>query len=110
MCTCVRNTGAYLSRIRQDGDDHYQRQCSVILDYDQVIAGGVFSEMFWDWLHIDLLWLIEELRAQGYVHQLLTRMEDEARQRDARHVYLDTYSFQTPEFYTKYGYRFFGEL
>jgi len=36
--------------------------------------------------------------------------EDEARHRGAKNAYLDTFSFQAPDFYKKHGYRVFGEL
>jgi ribosomal protein S18 acetylase RimI-like enzyme len=56
------------------------------------------------------MWIREDLRGCGYGHQLLTRLEDEARQRGARHAHLDTFSFQAPTFYQRHGYRIFGEL
>ncbi len=39
-----------------------------------------------------------------------SRAELEARQRGARCAYLDTFSFQAPDFYKKQGYEVFGEL
>ena len=36
--------------------------------------------------------------------------EAEARQRGAQNAYLDTFSFQAPDFYKKLGYQVFGEL
>ena len=74
------------------------------------IVGGVIGATFWDWCHIDLMWIKEELRGHGYGQRLLTLAEDEARQRGAKHVYLDTFSFQAPDFYKKYGYQVFGVL
>jgi hypothetical protein len=35
---------------------------------------------------------------------------EEARWRGARNAYLDTFSFQAPDFYQRHGYRVFGEL
>jgi len=92
------------------GDDKSQRLCFVVRGPDGEIAGGVIAVVYWDWLAIDLMWVKEELRGRGYGHRLLTMVEDEARQRGARHVHLDTFSFQAPEFYEKHGYRVFGEL
>ena len=51
-----------------------------------------------------------ELRGRGYGHRLLTVAEDEARKRGAKNVYLDTFSFQVPDFYKQHGYQVFGEL
>lgn len=95
---------------QQAGDSNFQRLCFVLQSPDQEIVGGVLGDTHWDWLHLDLLWVKDELRGRGYGHRLLTIAEEEARQRGARHVYLDTFSFQAPDFYKKYGYRVFGEL
>jgi len=56
------------------------------------------------------MWLKEELRGRGYGHQLLLLAEEEGRKRGAKQVYLDTFSFQAPDFYKKHGYEVFGEL
>jgi len=66
--------------------------------------------VYWGWLYVDLLWIEEELRGRGYGHRLLTRVEDEARKFGAKHAYLDTFSFQVPDFYKQHGYQVFGEL
>jgi GNAT superfamily N-acetyltransferase len=95
---------------QQAGDQKFQRLCFVLHASDQEIVAGVLGEIYWDWFHLDLLWVKEELRGRGYGQRLLMRAEDEARQRGAKHVFLDTFSFQAPEFYKKYGYRVFGEL
>jgi GNAT superfamily N-acetyltransferase len=92
------------------GDNRFQRLCFVVRAPDRAIVGGVIAEVYWEWLHIDLLWVKDELRGRGYGHRLLTRVEQEARQRGARHAYLDTFSFQAPDFYERHGYRVFGEL
>jgi GNAT superfamily N-acetyltransferase len=56
------------------------------------------------------MWVREDLRGSGYGQRLLALAEDEARKRGAKNSYLDTFSFQAPGFYKKYGYRVFGEL
>ncbi|MDX9956267.1 MAG: GNAT family N-acetyltransferase, partial [Anaerolineae bacterium] len=70
----------------------------------------IIGETHWDWFYVNLMWLPEELRRHGYGKQLLALAEEEARRRGARHAYLDTFSFQAPEFYKKYGYQVFGTL
>ena len=92
------------------GDENFRRVCFALRSADQTIVGGVIGEIFWDWLHIDLMWIPEDLRGQGLGHQLLTAIEDEARSHGAKNVFLDTFSFQAPEFYRQHGYRLFGEL
>jgi GNAT superfamily N-acetyltransferase len=95
---------------QQAGDDKGQNLCFVLEGPDHEIVGGVIGATFWDWLYINLMWVREDLRGRGYGQRLLAMAEDEARKRGAKNAYLDTFSFQAPEFYKRYGYRVFGEL
>ena len=95
---------------RMAGAEGYQRLCYVLYAPDGSVAGGLIGATFWDWFYIDLLFVKEELRRQGYGRQLLALAEAEALRRGARNAYLDTFTFQAPEFYTRQGYRVFGEL
>lgn len=92
------------------GDDKAQRICYVVQTPEKEIMGGIIGVMYWDWLYVDLMWLKEELRGQGFGKQLLTQVEKEAKKRGASKSYLDTFSFQAPGFYKKLGYQVFGEL
>ena len=92
------------------GEYNFQRVCFALQTSDNTIVGVVLGELFWDWFHIDLLWIPEELRGHGYGHQLLLKIEEEAKKRGAKNIFLDTFSFQAPEFYKKHGYQIFGEL
>jgi len=96
--------------IQQAGEDQGQSLCFALRGPDQEVVGGVIGSTHWGWLHIDLMWVKEELRGRGYGHRLLTLAEDEARQRGATNAYLDTFSFQAPDFYKRHGYQVFGEL
>ena len=96
--------------IEQAGDNEFQRLCFVLQTPEKEIAGGVLGEVYWGWLYVDLLWVEEKLRGRGYGHRLLTHAEDEARKRGAKNVYMDTFSFQVPDFYKQHGYQVFGEL
>ena len=94
----------------QAGETNFQRICFVLRALDGEIVGGALGELYWDWFHLDLLWIRDELRGHGYGHRLLIRTEEEACQRGAKNVFLDTFSFQAPDFYKQHGYRVFGEL
>jgi GNAT superfamily N-acetyltransferase len=95
---------------QQAGDAQGKVLCFVLYAPDQSIAGGVIGETHWEWFFINLMWIKEELRGCGYGHKLLLAAEQEARQRGARNAYLDTFSFQAPDFYKKHGYQVFGVL
>lgn len=92
------------------GEEKFQRLCFVLKGPDEGVVGGVIGEIYWDWFYVNLMWIKEELRGRGYGHRLLEAIEADARQRGAKQVFLDTFSFQAPEFYKKHGYRVFGEL
>ncbi|MCP4361508.1 MAG: GNAT family N-acetyltransferase [Chloroflexi bacterium] len=92
------------------GDNKFQRLCFVVQSPDEEIVGGVMAELYWGWLYIDLMWIEEKLRGHGYGHRLLTQIEDEARKRGAKNVYLDTFSFQALDFYKQHGYQILTEL
>jgi len=102
--------GIYNYNTQQAGASNEQRLCFVLHAPDQEIVGGVMGATYWEWFWIDLLWVKDELRGRGYGHRLLTLAEDEARQRGVKNAYLDTFSFQAPDFYKQHGYQVFGEL
>ena len=95
---------------QRGGPDGFKHLCFTLYAPDGKVAGGLIGETFWGWFYINLLFVKEELRGQGYGHQLLDLAEEEARQRGAKNVFLDTFSFQAPEFYRLHGYQVFGEL
>jgi len=103
-----RGVGSYNEE--QAGDNNFQRLCFVMQGPEDEIIGDVLAETYWEWLYIDLLWVREDLRGLGYGHRLMLRAEEEGRQRGAKNAYLDTFSFQAPDFYRQLGYQVYGEL
>lgn len=95
---------------QQAGDSQGRGLCFVVQGPDQEVVGGVIGETHWNWLYINLMWLREEFRGQGYGQRLLALAEEEGRKRGAEYAYLDSFSFQALGFYRKYGYEVFGEL
>ena len=79
-------------------------------DADGVIHGGVLARAGRGWLHISSLWVEVSLRGQGYGAQLMVAAEAEGQRRGCHSAYLDTFSFQAPDFYKHCGYEVFGVL
>ena len=73
-------------------------------DHGQLMAGLV-AETFGNWLEIEYLFVKEDLRGQGIGSQLLHRAESEAKKRNCRFAFVNTYQFQAPAFYQKHGYQ-----
>ena len=69
------------------------------------LLAGLVAETFGNWLEIEYLFVKEELRGQGIGSQLLQQVESEAKKRNCRYVFVNTYQFQAPAFYQKHGYK-----
>lgn len=69
------------------------------------LMAGLVAETFGNWLEIEYLFVKEELRGQGIGSKLLQQAESEAKQRNCRYVFVNTYQFQAPAFYQKRGYK-----
>lgn len=81
---------------------------SILRDEEGNILGGITGTIFWYHLHIDFLWVDESLRGEGYGEELLQSIEEIAIENKCKLIQLDTFSFQAPKFYQKYGYEVVG--
>jgi GNAT superfamily N-acetyltransferase len=102
--------GVHEYNLQKAGEMDFQRICFVLQTPEGDILGGVIGEIYWDWFYVDLMWVQEDLRGKGFGRQLLTAVEEEAKEKGAKYAFLDTFSFQAPGFYQKFGYQVFGEL
>lgn len=82
----------------------------VIRANDGSALGGLKGELNMGWLHVQLLAVHPDHRQAKLGGTLLAAAEQYARDRNCRHSYLDTFSFQAPDFYKKQGYKIFGTL
>jgi GNAT superfamily N-acetyltransferase len=81
-----------------------------VRDADGTIRAGLVGFCAWQWLSIELLWVDESLRGQGYGSALLAEAEAAGRKAGCIAARLDTYEFQARPFYERYGYVVYGEL
>ena len=91
------------------GKSNYRPLAVTVRDKGKIVAGLV-AETYWGWMYVNLLWVAEQHRGQGWGRTLMRKAEAEARKRGVRNVFLDSFSFQAPKFYVKLGYREYGRL
>lgn len=83
----------------------------VIKDKDGNILAGINSLLYcWNCLYVDVLWVKEEFRKEGYGSILLNEVEKIAKEKGCKLIHLDTFDFQAKDFYIKHGYEVFGIL
>src|SRR6516162_2688092 len=54
------------------------------------VVGGVVAETFFGWMFVNMLWVSEPHRGNGFARSLMEAAEAEARKRGVRNVYLDS--------------------
>ena len=86
------------------------RPLAITLREGDEIVGGLIGETYWGWLYIDSLWMAEKFRRKNLGRSLMEKAESEARRRGVRKAFVNSFSFQAPEFYKKLGYSEFGRL
>jgi len=88
--------------------DH--RPLAIILSHPETAEtlGGLWGGTSFSFLHIDLLYIPEEMRGVGLGRSLMSEAEAEALQRGCKGAWLDTFSFQAKGFYEQLGYAAFG--
>jgi GNAT superfamily N-acetyltransferase len=74
------------------------------------IIGGLIGQIQLDWLYVELLWIDESLKGQGYGKRLLEEAERQVRAFGGTHIHLWTWSFQAPDFYRAMGFEEWGRL
>lgn len=82
----------------------------VLRDEEGRTVGGLIGVSAYDWLIVELVFVPEEMRAQGVGTALLARAEEAARARGCKGMWLDTFSFQARGFYEKLGFELFGAV
>ncbi|WP_439574008.1 GNAT family N-acetyltransferase [Phreatobacter sp.] len=92
------------------GRTKWKRFAISVRDDEGTVRGGLVGFTMWNWCFVELLWIDEALRGTGIGTDLIGKAEAIAAKRGARHIYLDTFSFQGDGFYQKLGYEVFGEL
>lgn len=87
-------------------EDKNPRDLGIYLqDEEGQKIAGLIGNTHGNWLSIKFLWVSEELRGQNIGSDILSQTEKTAKERGCKYSFLDTFSFQAPEFYRKHGYK-----
>lgn len=68
------------------------------------LVGGALARWWGTACELQQIWVDEALRRRGIGALLMQQVETLAIERGCRLLYLDTFSFQAPEFYYRLGY------
>jgi GNAT superfamily N-acetyltransferase len=103
------------SRLRQFNEEragplNWKTLVLSIRDDSGSLIAGLSGGFFWNTLFIDIVWVDEPQRRKGYGSSLLGFAEREASEQGYDVIYLSSFAFQAPEFYSKQGYYSIGEL
>lgn len=69
------------------------------------MLAGLIGNTHGNWMTVKYLWVSDNLRGQNIGSHILKKAEETAKERGCKYAFLDTFSFQAPEFYKKYGYK-----
>jgi GNAT superfamily N-acetyltransferase len=95
----------YRYNVQQTGRGDGRWLAIFVRDADENIVAGLSGWTWAGWLKVANLWVREDMRRQGYGSALLQAAEREAVARGCTRATLDTYSFQAPRFYQRFGYK-----
>ena len=74
------------------------------------VQGGAWAISLYDWLFVDMLYLAETHRGQGWGSRVMRAVEREAVRRGCVGIWLDTMTFQAPAFYPRFGFTEFAAI
>ncbi|QGN45584.1 GNAT family N-acetyltransferase [Micromonospora sp. WMMC415] len=75
-----------------------------VTDADGELVAGLTGWSWGDCAGINMVWVREDRRSEGWGGRLLRAAEEEARRRGCTQMSVSSFSFQAPEFYRRHGY------
>ena len=85
------------------GPGHFQPLAVTVRDASGTVAGGLWGYSHYEFLFIEIL-ALGAARGAGLGRQVMQLAEAEAHRRGLRGIWLDTWTFQAPGFYPKFGF------
>ena len=81
-----------------------------LVDENDCILGGLVGRIKLNWAQIDVLWVDENFRDQGYSSSLLNKLIDLAKEKNCMGLKTDTFDNSVKEFYMKKGFKLVGQI
>jgi 8-oxo-dGTP pyrophosphatase MutT (NUDIX family)/GNAT superfamily N-acetyltransferase len=92
------------------GETDFNRIGLFVRNASGEIVAGLAASTYAGWLYVAELWVRADLRRRGIGSQLLALAERRAITLGCHSAMLDTFSFQGPGFYPRFGYQAYGTL
>jgi len=89
-------------------EDFYWISKKIEDDNGNVIAGVVGYANCWKEAFLDIIWVDDNYRKQGLGTALINAFEIDVKEKGCTLIHLDTFDWQSKEFYEKNGYQVFG--
>jgi len=96
--------------IAQAGDGRHRPVAILLRGDDGRDCGGLWGNIGYDWMFVDLLAVPEAARGQGLGRALMAQAEAIARADGCVGIRLDTFEFQARGFYERLGFTLFGTI
>ncbi|HTZ36059.1 MAG TPA: GNAT family N-acetyltransferase [Stellaceae bacterium] len=91
-------------------DDRFDYFGVFVRGADDAIRAGLIGSCYAGWLFINLLWVDARHRRSGLGSGLIAAAERRGLAFGCHSAYVDTFSFQGPDFYPRFGYEPFATL
>ncbi|HEX3538451.1 MAG TPA: GNAT family N-acetyltransferase [Stellaceae bacterium] len=91
-------------------DSRYSYFGIFVRDDGDKIRAGLVGNCYAGWLFVNLLWIESELRRGRIGSGLMAEAERHGIEFGCHSAWVDTFSFQGPNFYPRLGYREFARL
>jgi len=101
----VVDAGVHLHNINAVDLDAVRTLACFARDRAGAVLGGLRARQWGAAVEVQQLWGEPSLRRRGVGRRLMQLLEAEVRRRGAALIFLDTFSFQAPGFYTRCGFR-----
>ena len=106
ISTIRNNLGNW--NITQSTIDDGENIVLTIKNDDGSIIAGIVAWLWGAGLELEYLWVDKNEQGKGLGSKLLKELERVATDKGCHSIFTNTYSFQAPEFYSKYGYESMG--